>query len=58
MGDDVLRQDMALDLKHPVKSGVITDWEDVVRLWRYTFEHRLDFPASDAKCVMVTETIQ
>lgn len=37
VGEDALSKRSTLDLSHPVKNGIITNWEDMERIWAHTF---------------------
>jgi len=41
MGDEAQSKRHALNLKYPIKHGVVTDWDDMEALWRHTFSNEL-----------------
>jgi actin-related protein len=41
VGDDALMRKGVLSLRHPVEHGVITNWEDMERVWHHTFYSEL-----------------
>ena len=57
IGDEVIPVRSMLELKHPMKEGIIQDKEDIELLWRYTINKKLNVPESDFSNlkVMVTE---
>lgn len=57
IGDEVIPVRSMLELKHPMKEGIIQDKDDIELLWRYTLQNKLNVPESefpDLK-VMMTE---
>jgi actin len=54
-GDDAWSREGILLLKHPVKNGVVTDWESMKKLWIHTFDQALKVDSSEHP-VLVTES--
>lgn len=44
-------------LKYPIQGGVVTDWDNVTKLWHYTFAKELAIALDDPYPVIVTETL-
>ena len=42
-----------LDIKYPMENGVITDWDNMTKLWDYTWS-KMDAKPSDSK-ILLTE---
>lgn len=38
VGDEAVAKRDLLTLKHPMEHGVVTNWDDMVKVWEYTFE--------------------
>ena len=48
----------ALNITYPIENGVITRWDDMEEIWKYTFEKKLDMNTSkdyDTTRIMLTE---
>ena len=48
----------ALNITYPIENGVITRWDDMEEIWKYTFEKKLDMTTSkdyDTTRIMLTE---
>ena len=43
-----------LELRHPIKRGVVTNWEDMEKLWQHTYLAQLRVEPEDHN-VMLTE---
>ncbi len=40
-GDKAAAAQGCLSLSYPVENGIVRDWEDMERLWAYTWEEKL-----------------
>jgi actin-related protein 2 len=58
VGDEANAVRSALQITYPVENGIVTNWEDMERLWNYTFQNKLgkdiDGGLTDSK-IMLTE---
>ena len=54
IGDEALIQRDFLDLKYPMKHGVVTSWDDMEKIWRYIFQEQLHVQSQD-QTVLLTE---
>merc|ERR1719413_69277 len=43
-----------MKLHHPIEHGIVTNWDDMEKIWQYTFEGQLRVTAEDHP-VMLTE---
>jgi len=41
IGSDAMQKRTALNLKWPVHEGVVTEWDEMEKLWRHTFDNEL-----------------
>ena len=41
IGDETMTKQDVLKLSHPIEHGYIIDWENISRLWHYTFSSKL-----------------
>jgi len=41
IGPDAMQKRSVLDLKWPVQDGVVTEWDEMEKLWRHTFDNEL-----------------
>jgi len=55
VGEEAKSKDGILDLRYPIQKGVITNWEDMERIWHHTFFSELKIP-TDEHPVLLTET--
>lgn len=55
MGDECNEAMRALNITYPIENGVITRWDDMEALWKYTFETKLGEHTYDDKRIMLTE---
>ncbi len=55
IGDEVIGFRSLLDLSHPVSEGIITNEEDLYRLWDYTLTQKLGIEDPSDKKILVTE---
>jgi actin len=46
-GDEARQKRGILKLKHPMKHGVVTNWDDMERIWRHAFDSELRVDPSD-----------
>lgn len=54
VGDEAQSKRAILNLTHPIKRGLVTDWGDMEKIWYHTFHDQLRI-ASDERPVLVTE---
>ena len=55
IGDEIIGFRSLLELSHPVSEGIITDEEDLYRLWDYTLSQKLKIEDPSDKKIIVTE---
>jgi actin-related protein 2 len=57
IGDEVIPVRSMLEIKHPMKEGIIQDKEDMELLWKYTLFNKLQIPESEIQDtkIMMTE---
>src|SRR5437879_4458897 len=41
VGDDAQSKRGILKLNYPIEHGIVTDWDDMEKLWNYTFSSQL-----------------
>lgn len=56
VGDEARSKSDMLNVKHPIERGVISDWDDVERLWHHAFYNELRV-APDNHPLLFTENI-
>ena len=54
IGQDAQKLKGVLNLKHPIKSGIVEDWDIMTKIWEYTFSNELRVDPSEHR-VMLTE---
>lgn len=55
VGEEAKSKDGILDIKYPIQKGIITNWDDMERIWHHTFFSELKIP-TDEHPVLLTET--
>lgn len=54
IGDEAQKMRGVLNLKYPIESGIVNDWDDMEKVWQYCFDNELRVDPSDQK-VLLTE---
>jgi actin, other eukaryote len=54
IGDEAQKMRGVLKLSYPIESGIVTDWEQMEKVWEYCFSNELRVDPSEHK-VMLTE---
>ncbi|CAG9329711.1 unnamed protein product [Blepharisma stoltei] len=54
IGDEAQAKRGVLNLKYPIEHGIVTNWDDMERIWHHTFFNELRVPA-DEHPVLLTE---
>jgi actin beta/gamma 1 len=54
IGDEAQKMRGVLNLSYPIKSGIVTDWENMEKVWQYCFSNELRVEPSEHK-VLLTE---
>jgi len=54
IGDEAQKMRGVLNLKYPIESGIVTDWDDMEKVWAYCFNNELRVDPSEHK-VLLTE---
>ena len=49
IGDEAAAARQSLDCHYPVDCGIVTNWEDMEKLWEYTFYEKLTVDPSEKK---------
>ena len=55
IGDEIIGFRSLLDLSHPVTEGIITDEEDLFKLWDYTLTQKMGIEDPSERRIIVTE---
>jgi len=55
IGDEIIGFRSLLDLSHPVTEGIITDEEDLFKLWDYTLTQKMGIEDPSDRKIIVTE---
>ena len=56
-GDETVKARAMLELKYPIEEGIVKNWDDMEKLWRYAFTRKLGIQEQDfgASRIMLTE---
>lgn len=54
IGDEAQKMRGVLNLKYPIESGIVSDWEDMEKVWAYCFSNELRVDPSEHR-VLLTE---
>jgi len=54
IGDEAQKMRGVLNLNYPIESGIVTNWDDMEKVWEYCFSNELRVDASEHK-VLLTE---
>jgi actin-related protein len=55
IGDEAQQKRGILNLKYPIANGIVSDWEDMEKVWHHTFYNELRVTPSEVQGVLVTE---
>jgi len=55
IGDEAQQKRGVLNLKYPIANGIVSDWEDMEKVWHHTFYNELRVTPSEVQGVLVTE---
>jgi actin-related protein len=55
IGDEAQQKRGILDLKYPIAAGIVTNWDDMEKVWQHTFFNELRVTPSETQGVLLTE---
>ena len=55
IGDEALKMMGVLNLEHPIKTGVVENWEDMEKIWHHCFYNELRIAPEECEGVLMTE---
>jgi actin-related protein len=55
IGDEAVKMMGVLNLEHPIKTGVVENWEDMEKIWHHAFYNELRCAPEEAEGVLMTE---
>jgi len=55
IGDEAQQKRGILDLKYPIAAGIVTNWDDMEKVWQHTFYNELRVTPSETQGVLLTE---
>mgnify|MGYP000159048796 FL=1 len=55
IGDEAQQKRGVLHLKYPIANGIVSDWDDMEKVWHHTFYNELRIQPSEVQGVLVTE---
>ncbi|CAI7778707.1 unnamed protein product [Closterium sp. NIES-53] len=55
VGDEAVSKRETLTLKYPVENGIVTNWDDMEKIWDYTFTNGIRVNPSEHPAVLMTE---
>ncbi|TMW59622.1 hypothetical protein Poli38472_004691 [Pythium oligandrum] len=54
-GDEAAAVRSNLEISYPVENGIVKNWDDMEKLWDYTFKERLGINPADGHRILLTE---
>ena len=55
IGDEAQQKRGVLNLQYPIANGIVTDWDDMERVWHHTFYNELRVIPSEVQGILITE---
>jgi len=55
IGDEAQQKRGVLNLQYPIANGIVTDWDDMERVWHHTFYNELRVIPNEVQGVLITE---
>jgi actin-related protein len=52
IGDEAQKMRGVLNLAYPIESGIVTNWDDMEKVWEYCFSNELRVDPSEHKCLL------
>jgi len=52
IGDEAQKMRGVLNLSYPIESGIVTNWDDMEKVWEYAFSNELRVDPSEHKCLL------
>ena len=57
IGEEALAKRGILKIKYPIEHGIVTDWDDMTKIWHHCFYNELRVTPSDHPCLLTEGTI-
>jgi len=55
VGDEATKKRGVLNLSYPISHGIVSDWEDMEKIWNHTFYNELHVAPEESAGILVTE---
>jgi len=52
VGDEAMAKRGILALKYPIKHGIVTNWDDMEKIWHYAFHNELHIAPEEHPCLL------
>merc|ERR1711865_1291693 len=52
IGDEAQKMRGVLNLAYPIESGIVTNWDDMEKVWEYCFSNELRVDPAEHKCLL------
>ena len=52
IGDEAMKMRGVCNISYPIESGIVTNWDEMEKIWEYTFSDEFRIDPSDHKVLL------